>query len=167
MARKPKLIVVDELAHTNAPDSRHPKRWQDVEELLDAGIDVWTALNIQHLESLADVVSRITGVAVRETVPDRVLREAADVILVDITPDELLQRLKEGKVYLPETAKRATQNFFTPAQSHRPARTRACGARPSASTTRWSIICARTPSKGRGRPPSDCWSASARDASVG
>ena len=114
LARKPKLIVVDELAHTNAPDSRHPKRWQDVEELLGAGVDVWTALNIQHLESLADVVSRITGVSVRETVPDRVLREAADVILVDITPDELLQRLKEGKVYVPETAKRATQNFFTP-----------------------------------------------------
>jgi len=114
LTRKPSLIVVDELAHTNAPDSRHPKRWQDVEELLDAGVDVWTALNIQHLESLADVVSRITGVAVRETVPDRVLQSAADVILVDITPDELLQRLKEGKVYVPETARRATQNFFTP-----------------------------------------------------
>lgn len=113
-ARKPQLIVVDELAHTNAPDSRHPKRWQDVEELLDSGVDVWTALNVQHLESLADVISRITGVAVRETVPDRVLQDAADVILVDITPDELLQRLKEGKVYVPETAKRATQNFFTP-----------------------------------------------------
>ncbi len=111
--RKPKLILVDELAHTNAPDSRHPKRWQDVEELLGAGVDVWTALNIQHLESLADVVSRITGVAVRETVPDCVLQDAADVILVDITPDELLQRLKEGKVYVPETARRATQNFFT------------------------------------------------------
>jgi len=114
LTRKPRLIVVDELAHTNAPDSRHPKRWQDVEELLDAGIDVWTALNIQHLESLADVVSRITGVSVRETVPDRVLQDAADVILVDVTPAELLQRLKEGKVYVPETAKRATQNFFTP-----------------------------------------------------
>ncbi|PWB83636.1 MAG: sensor histidine kinase KdpD [Methylocystaceae bacterium] len=113
LARRPKLIVVDELAHTNAPDSRHPKRWQDIEELLDAGIDVWTALNIQHLESLADVVSRITGVAVRETAPDRVLQDAADVILVDITPDELLQRLKEGKVYVPETAKRAIDNFFT------------------------------------------------------
>ena len=114
LARNPKLIVVDELAHTNAPESRHPKRWQDVQELLDAGIDVWTALNIQHLESLADVVSRITGVTVRETVPDSVLRDAADVILVDVTPDELLQRLREGKVYVPETAKRATQNFFTP-----------------------------------------------------
>jgi two-component system, OmpR family, sensor histidine kinase KdpD len=114
LARKPKLIIVDELAHSNAPDSRHPKRWQDVQELLDAGIDVWTALNIQHLESLADVVSRITGVVVRETVPDRVLQEATDVVLVDLTPDELIQRLNEGKVYVPETARRATQNFFTP-----------------------------------------------------
>ncbi|WP_158814866.1 sensor histidine kinase KdpD [Methylocapsa sp. S129] len=113
LARRPKLIIVDELAHTNAPDSRHPKRWQDVEELLDAHIDVWTALNIQHIESLADVVSRITGVAVRETVPDTVLRDAADIVLVDITSDELIQRLKEGKVYLPETARLAQQNFFT------------------------------------------------------
>src|SRR5277367_425192 len=114
LARKPKLVIVDELAHTNAPDSRHPKRWQDVQELLAAGIDVWTALNIQHLESLADVVSRITGVVVRETVPDRVLQEATDVVLVDLTPDELIQRLNEGKVYVPETARRATQSFFTP-----------------------------------------------------
>lgn len=113
LARKPKLIIVDELAHTNAPDCRHPKRWQDVEELLDAQIDVWTALNIQHIESLADVVARITGVAVRETVPDTVLRDAADIVLVDITSDELIQRLKEGKVYLPETARLAQQNFFT------------------------------------------------------
>ena len=114
LARKPKLIIVDELAHSNAPDSRHPKRWQDVQELLAAGIDVWTALNIQHLESLADVVSRISGIAVRETVPDSVLQKANDVVLVDLTPDELIQRLNEGKVYVPETARRATQNFFTP-----------------------------------------------------
>jgi two-component system, OmpR family, sensor histidine kinase KdpD len=113
LARKPRLIVVDELAHTNAPESRHPKRWQDVQELLLAGIDVWTALNIQHLESLSDVVSRIAGVVVRETVPDRILQEATDVVLVDITPDELIQRLNEGKVYVPETARRATQGFFT------------------------------------------------------
>lgn len=113
LKRRPKLIVVDELAHTNAPDSRHPKRWQDVVELLDAGIDVWTALNVQHLESLADVVARVTGVAVRETVPDRVIQSATDVVLVDIPPAELIQRLKDGKIYLPETAKRATQNFFT------------------------------------------------------
>ena len=119
LARKPKLILVDELAHTNAPDSRHPKRWQDVEELLDAGVDVWTTLNIQHLESLADVVSRITGVAVRETVPDRLLRGCADSVLVDITPDELLERLAQGKVYVADMAARAQQNFFTPAISPR------------------------------------------------
>jgi two-component system sensor histidine kinase KdpD len=113
LARKPKLIVVDDLAHTNAPDSRHPKRWQDVDELLKSGVDVWSALNIQHLESLADVISRTTGVAVRETVPDQVLLNAADIILVDITPDELIQRLNEGKVYVPEAAKRATENYFT------------------------------------------------------
>ncbi len=113
LARHPRLMVVDELAHTNAPDSRHPKRWQDVKELLDAGIDVWTALNIQHLESLADVVSHITGVLVRETVPDTILRTASDVVLVDITPDELITRLKSGKIYLPQTARAATENFFT------------------------------------------------------
>ena len=114
LARKPELIIVDELAHTNAPDSRHPKRWQDVEELLSAGINVWTALNIQHVESLADVVSRITGITIRETVPDKVLHDATDVILVDVPIEELLQRLKDGKIYFKETAKRATQNIFTP-----------------------------------------------------
>jgi len=113
LRRRPKLIIVDELAHSNAPESRHPKRWQDVEELLDAHIDVWTALNVQHLESLADVVSRVTGVAVRETVPDIVLRDADDIVLVDITAEELIQRLKDGKVYLPQTAKLAQQKFFT------------------------------------------------------
>lgn len=114
LARRPRLLVVDELAHTNAPDCRHPKRWQDVKELLDAGIDVWTALNIQHLESLADVVAQITGVTVRETVPDSILQTAQDVVLVDITPDELIARLKAGKIYLPRTAQKAIENFFTP-----------------------------------------------------
>lgn len=114
LARRPGLLIVDELAHGNAPGSRHPKRFQDVEELLDAGIDVWTALNIQHLESLSDVVGRITGVAVRETVPDRILERADEVILVDLTPDELIERLKDGKVYVPETAARAIDNFFKP-----------------------------------------------------
>ncbi|BDV39086.1 histidine kinase [Methylocystis bryophila] len=114
LARKPQTILVDELAHTNAPDSRHPKRWLDVNELLSAGVDVWTTLNIQHLESLADVVTRITGVAVRETVPDRLLADAHDVILVDITPDELLERLSQGKVYVTDMAARARQNFFIP-----------------------------------------------------
>jgi two-component system sensor histidine kinase KdpD len=113
LRRRPKLIIVDELAHTNAPDSRHPKRWQDVEELLDARIDVWTALNIQHLDSLADVVARIAGVTVRETVPDVVLRDADDIVLVDVTSEELIQRLKDGKVYVPETARLAQQKFFT------------------------------------------------------
>ncbi len=114
LARRPELIIVDELAHTNAPDSRHPKRFQDVEELLNAGIDVWTALNIQHVESLSDVVSGITGITVREVVPDTVIEKADDVVVVDITPDELLERLRDGKVYLPENARRAADNFFKP-----------------------------------------------------
>lgn len=114
LARRPALLIVDELAHTNAPGSRHPKRFQDVEELTDAGIDVWTALNIQHLESLSDVVGKITGITVRETVPDRILERADEVILVDLTPDELVERLKDGKVYLPAAAARATDNFFKP-----------------------------------------------------
>lgn len=112
LARKPKLLVVDEYAHSNAPGSRHPKRWQDVEELLAAGIDVWTTLNVQHLESLVDVVQRITGVRQRETVPDSALSRADAIELIDITPDELRERLTEGKVYVPETARLASENFF-------------------------------------------------------
>ena len=112
LARRPRILVVDELAHTNAPDSRHPKRYQDIEELLAAGIDVWTAMNIQHLESLSDVVASITGVAVRERVPDTVLKRADEVLLVDLSPTELIARLNEGKVYLPENAKRAIDSFF-------------------------------------------------------
>src|SRR5580698_9921828 len=105
LARKPQLLLVDEFAHSNAPGSRHPKRWQDVEELLSAGINVWTTLNIQHLESLVDVVWKITGVRQRETVPDSVLSDADEIEVVDITPTELRQRLEEGKVYLPDTAR--------------------------------------------------------------
>jgi two-component system sensor histidine kinase KdpD len=112
IARRPGLIVVDELAHTNVPGSRHAKRWQDVEELLHAGIDVYTAMNVQHLESLNDVVGKITGVRVLETVPDRVFDEAHEVELVDLPPDELIARLHEGKVYMPEAAANAVQNFF-------------------------------------------------------
>ena len=112
LARKPRIIVVDELAHTNAPDSRHPKRYLDVEELIAAGIDVWSAMNIQHLESLSDVVAQITGVQVRERVPDTVLSKADEVLLVDLAPAELIERLKEGKVYLPENARRAADSFF-------------------------------------------------------
>ena len=112
LERKPKLLLVDEYAHSNAPGSRHPKRWQDVEELLAAGIDVWTTLNVQHLESLVDVVLSITGVRQRETVPDSALSRADDIELVDITPDELRERMAAGKVYVPETARLASDNFF-------------------------------------------------------
>lgn len=114
LQRRPKLAVVDELAHTNIEGSRHPKRYMDVEELLAAGVDVYTTLNVQHLESLNDVVARITQIRVRETVPDSILDRADDVELVDITPDDLIQRLKEGKVYLPQTAERAVQSYFVP-----------------------------------------------------
>jgi two-component system sensor histidine kinase KdpD len=112
LARKPNLLLVDELAHSNVEGSRHPKRWQDVQELLDAGIDVWSALNVQHLESLNDTVGTITGIRVYETVPDTVLESADEIVLVDVTPDELMARLKAGKVYLPQQAERAAQNFF-------------------------------------------------------
>ena len=112
LVRKPALVLVDELAHSNAPGSRHPKRWQDVHELLDAGIDVWTTVNVQHLESINDVVSGITGIRVFETVPDQVFDEADEVVIVDLPPDELLQRLKDGKVYLTQQAERAVRNFF-------------------------------------------------------
>lgn len=110
--RRPTIILVDELAHTNAEGSRHPKRWQDIKELLDLGIDVYTTLNVQHIESLNDVVAQITGVRVRETVPDLMIEIADNVELVDLPPDDLLMRLKEGKVYLPQQAELATNNFF-------------------------------------------------------
>jgi two-component system sensor histidine kinase KdpD len=106
------LLLLDELAHSNAPGSRHPKRWQDVDELLDAGVDVWSTMNVQHLESLNDIVGGITGVRVWETVPDRLFDEADEVVVVDLPPDELLARLKAGKVYLPAQAERAAGNFF-------------------------------------------------------
>ena len=112
LARKPSIALVDELAHSNVPESRHPKRWQDVEELLAAGIEVWTTLNVQHLESLAEVVAQITGVAMGERVPDRLLDQADEIELIDVPPEELLQRLADGKVYVPEQAARATQLFF-------------------------------------------------------
>jgi two-component system sensor histidine kinase KdpD len=112
LARRPTLILVDELAHTNAEGSRHAKRWQDVQELLDAGIDVYTTMNVQHVESLNDVVARVTGVIVRETVPDSVLEQADEVELIDLPPDDLLVRFREGKVYLPGQAQEALQNFF-------------------------------------------------------
>ncbi|HOI17107.1 MAG TPA: sensor histidine kinase KdpD, partial [Geobacteraceae bacterium] len=112
LERRPQIALVDELAHTNAPGSRHEKRWQDVEELLAAGIEVYTTVNIQHFESLNDIVQQITGVVTRETVPDSLLDQAAEIRLVDIPPDELLQRLRDGKVYLPDQAARAMEKFF-------------------------------------------------------
>lgn len=112
LARGPALVLVDEFAHTNAPGSRHPKRYQDVEEILDAGIDVYTTLNIQHLESLNDVVAQVTGVVVKETVPDSVIDRASEIEVIDLPPDELMTRLKEGKVYIPEQASRAIEQFF-------------------------------------------------------
>ncbi len=112
LARNPAVIVVDELAHTNAPGSRHKKRWQDVRELLDAGISVFTTVNVQHLESLNDIVRQITGVIVRETLPDSFLERADEIELIDLPPDDLLQRLKDGKVYIPEQAEAARSHFF-------------------------------------------------------
>ena len=114
LQRRPRLVLVDELAHTNVEGSRHPKRYLDVEELLAAGIDVYTTLNVQHIESLNDVVAKITHVRVRETVPDAVLDRADDIELVDLTPEDLLQRMQEGKVYMAEAAERAQANFFQP-----------------------------------------------------
>ena len=111
VARRPQLALVDELAHTNAPGSRHPKRYQDVVELLDAGIDVYTTLNVQHIESRSDTVREITGATIRETVPDTILAEA-EIELVDLSPEDLLQRLAEGKVYVPERAEAAARNFL-------------------------------------------------------
>lgn len=114
LTRKPEVLLLDELAHRNIPGTRHPRRYQDIEELLDQGITVWTAINIQHLESLSDVVASITGVRMRETVPDSILERARDIVLVDLTPSELLERLKQGKVYVPEQARAAMEGYFSP-----------------------------------------------------
>ncbi|HEX9462100.1 MAG TPA: sensor histidine kinase KdpD [Alphaproteobacteria bacterium] len=114
LARRPQVLLVDELAHSNAPGSRHPKRYQDVEELLAAGIDLYTTLNVQHLESLNDVVAQITRIRVRETLPDKILERADEVELVDLTPEDLIQRLREGKVYVPAQAERAVKHYFQP-----------------------------------------------------
>ena len=110
--RRPQLILVDELAHTNAPGLRHKKRYQDVLDVLDAGIDVSTTLNIQHLESRSEIVREITGIKVQETLPDSFLDHADEIVLIDLDPEELLKRLREGKIYTPEKAHEAAQNFF-------------------------------------------------------
>jgi two-component system, OmpR family, sensor histidine kinase KdpD len=114
LRRRPALVLVDELAHTNAPGSRHPKRYLDIEELLAAGIDVYTTVNIQHVESLNDIVAQITRIRVRETVPDSIIDRADDIEVIDLTPGDLIERLKQGKVYMPRTAKSAIENYFSP-----------------------------------------------------
>jgi two-component system, OmpR family, sensor histidine kinase KdpD len=112
LSRKPKIALVDELAHTNIPGSERTKRWEDVQVLLDAGIEVWTTMNVQHIESLNDQILQITGIQVRETVPDWVLRQAAEIVAVDVTPDALLNRLKRGAIYKPEMVQKALTGFF-------------------------------------------------------
>lgn len=112
LARPPQLALIDELAHSNVAESRHAKRWQNVEEVLAAGIDVYTSLNVQHLETLNDTVAPISGVRVRETIPDRVLELADEIELVDLPSEELMERLRQGKVYVPDQVARAIQNFF-------------------------------------------------------
>src|SRR5712671_5860570 len=114
IARHPQIALVDELAHANAPGSRHPKRYLDIEELLNRGIDVYSTVNIQHIESLNDVVAQITHIRVRETVPDSIFDRADAIELVDLTPDDLIQRLKDGKVYVPAQAERALDHYFSP-----------------------------------------------------
>ena len=130
LARRPTVCLVDELAHTNAPGSRHAKRYQDVEDLLRAGIHVITTVNIQHLESLYDEVERVTGVKVKERLPDSVLGEADQIVNVDLSAEDLLDRLKAGKVYPPERAERALDNFFTRAEPDPAPRDRPDGDRP-------------------------------------
>ncbi len=147
LARRPALALVDELAHSNVPGSRHPKRYLDVAELLAAGIDVYTTLNIQHIESLNDVVARITRIRVRETVPDYVLDQADDVEIIDITPDDLLARLRDGKVYVPQTAARAVNPYFSPGNL---TALRELALRSTCANTRFPAL---------GRPASGCWSA--------
>src|SRR5436190_2925171 len=114
LKRRPQLVLVDELAHTNAPGSRHPKRYLDVEEIIAAGIDVFATLNIQHVESLNDVIAKITRIRVRETVPDSILDQADDIEVVDLSPEDLIKRLREGKVYVPQQAERAIRHYFSP-----------------------------------------------------
>src|ERR1700710_906903 len=114
LQRRPRLALVDELAHDNAAGSRHPKRYMDVEELLAAGIDVYTTLNVQHIESLNDIVAQITRVRVRETVPDSIIDRADDIEIIDLTPQDLIQRLKDGKIYVAHQAERAVKHYFLP-----------------------------------------------------
>ncbi len=162
LARRPGLILVDELAHSNVAGSRHPKRWQDVEELLAAGIDVYSTLNVQHLESLNDVVGGITGVVVHETLPDTFFDRADEVVLVDTPADELIERLAAGKVYLPAQAERAAKNFFRKGNlmALRELALRRTADRVEHDVQAWRID--RAISSRYGRPKARCCAASAR-----
>ena len=160
LARRPELALVDELAHTNAPGSRHPKRYMDVEELLAAGIDVYTTLNVQHIESLNDVIAQITRIRVRETVPDSIIDQADDIELVDLTPDDLIQRLKDGKVYVPHAGRARHPALFLARQSDRAARTGAAAHRPTRRRANGPLHAQPMPSRVPGPPGSACWSAS-------
>ena len=131
LARRPQLALIDELAHANAAGSRHPKRHQDIEELLAAGVDVWTTLNIQHVESLNDIVAQITGIRVRETVPDATFDEANEIELVDLTLDDLIGRLNDGKVYVPKQAERALRALLLTGNLTASAGTRVAADRPA------------------------------------
>ncbi len=161
LARRPELILVDELAHTNAEGSRHQKRWQDVQELLEAGIDVYSTLNVQHIESLNDVIAQITGVTVRETLPDSVIEQAGDLELIDITADELIERLEAGKVYVPAQAERAIRSFF---QKSNLSALRELSLRQAASRIGREVETARRERalSGPGLLASGCWFAWAR-----
>lgn len=157
LRRAPAVVLVDELAHTNAPGSTNEKRWQDIEELLDAGIDVISTVNVQHLESLNDVVEQITGIQQRETVPDAVVRGAEQVELVDITPEALRRRMSHGNVYAAEKVDAALRNYFRPATSPRCGNWHCCGW-PIRSTPRWPNTGPITGSPNCGRPASGWWS---------
>ena len=158
LKRRPQLALVDELAHENAPGSRHPKRWMDVQELLAAGIDVWTTMNVQHVESLNDVVAQITHVRVRETVPDSVL-DQAEIELIDLTPDELRERLHEGKVYVPEAATPRARPLFQPRQPDRPARAGAAADGRARRRPDGPVHARARPRRPLGRAATGCWPA--------
>ena len=161
LARRPDLILVDELAHTNAEGCRHAKRWQDVEELLEAGINVWTTLNVQHIESLNDVIGQITGVTVRETVPDRVFDLADDLELVDITPEELIERLRAGQGLPPRPGRAGAAELLPEVEPRRPAGVLAAAGGPPGPHRRGVGPPAAVGRRARGRRRSGCWSASA------
>ena len=153
-------MLVDELAHTNAPGSRHPKRYLDVQELLARGIDVYTTLNIQHVESLNDVVAQITRVRVRETVPDSIIDRADDIEIIDLTPDDLIKRLKEGKVYFPDDRQARDRELFLARQSDGAARTGAAPHRPARRRAAADPHAGARHLRARGRPANGCSSAS-------